>query len=228
MPSCAAVACGPRPVPGGDRGHGAPLRPLHRRDDVVDRDRGAAEDAPADALAHDDLTCMTARCHVTHPLLGGAPHGPLTVTAAAHPAVEVASYAPAVRIDLATIVVDDYDRAVEFFVGALGFELVEDSAALTNDGRPKRWVVVRPPGAETGHPPRPRRRRAPGRGGREPDGGPGRLLPPGRRLRRRPRADAHRGRRVRQPRHATSPTDGSPCSSTSPATDGTSSAPPDL
>jgi catechol 2,3-dioxygenase-like lactoylglutathione lyase family enzyme len=64
--------------------------------------------------------------------------------------VEVASYAPAVRIDLATIVVDDYDRAVEFFVGALGFELVEDSAALTNDGRPKRWVVVRPPGAETG------------------------------------------------------------------------------
>ena len=66
------------------------------------------------------------------------------------PAVEVASYAPAVRIDLATIVVDDYDRAVEFFVGALGFELVEDSAALTNDGRPKRWVVVRPPGAETG------------------------------------------------------------------------------
>ena len=64
--------------------------------------------------------------------------------------MEVASYAPAVRIDLATIVVDDYDRAVEFFVGALGFELVEDSAALTNDGRPKRWVVVRPPGAETG------------------------------------------------------------------------------
>jgi catechol 2,3-dioxygenase-like lactoylglutathione lyase family enzyme len=55
-----------------------------------------------------------------------------------------------VRIELATIVVDDYDRAIAFFVGALGFELVEDSAALTNDGRPKRWVVVRPPGAETG------------------------------------------------------------------------------
>ena len=54
------------------------------------------------------------------------------------------------RIELATIVVDDYDRAVEFFVGALGFELVEDAAALTDDGRPKRWVVVRPPGAETG------------------------------------------------------------------------------
>ena len=32
----------------------------------------------------------------------------------------------------------------------LGFELVEDSPARTNDGRPKRWVVVRPPGAQTG------------------------------------------------------------------------------
>ena len=49
-----------------------------------------------------------------------------------------------------TIVVDDYDRAIEFFTGALGFELVEDSPSLTNDGRPKRWVVVRPPGAQTG------------------------------------------------------------------------------
>ena len=49
------------------------------------------------------------------------------------------------------IVVDDYDAAIEFFVGPLGFELVEDSPALTTvEGRPKRWVVVRPPGAETG------------------------------------------------------------------------------
>jgi len=55
-----------------------------------------------------------------------------------------------VRIELTTIVVDEYDRAIDFFVGALGFELVEDAAALTNDGRPKRWVVVRPPGGETG------------------------------------------------------------------------------
>ena len=54
------------------------------------------------------------------------------------------------RVDLVAIVVDDYDRAIEFFVGALGFELVEDSPSLTNDGRPKRWVVVRPPGGETG------------------------------------------------------------------------------
>jgi catechol 2,3-dioxygenase-like lactoylglutathione lyase family enzyme len=49
-----------------------------------------------------------------------------------------------------TIVVDEYDPAIEFFVDVLGFELVEDSSSLTNDGRPKRWVVVRPPGAETG------------------------------------------------------------------------------
>ncbi|MBG0831112.1 VOC family protein [Planomonospora sp. ID67723] len=54
------------------------------------------------------------------------------------------------RLDLITIVVDDYDRAIEFFTGSLGFDLVEDSPSLTNDGRPKRWVVVRPPGAQTG------------------------------------------------------------------------------
>lgn len=55
-----------------------------------------------------------------------------------------------VFVELVTIVVHDYDAAVGFFVETLGFELVEDSPALTNDGRPKRWVVVRPPGAETG------------------------------------------------------------------------------
>jgi len=47
-------------------------------------------------------------------------------------------------------VVGDYDPAIRFFVDVLGFELVEDSPSLTNDGRPKRWVVVRPPGAVTG------------------------------------------------------------------------------
>jgi catechol 2,3-dioxygenase-like lactoylglutathione lyase family enzyme len=47
-------------------------------------------------------------------------------------------------------VVKEYDPAIAFFVDALGFELVEDSPSLTNDGRPKRWVVVRPPSAQTG------------------------------------------------------------------------------
>jgi catechol 2,3-dioxygenase-like lactoylglutathione lyase family enzyme len=55
-----------------------------------------------------------------------------------------------VRISLVSLVVDDYDRAIAFFVGVLGFELVEDSPSLTNDGREKRWVVVRPPEAGTG------------------------------------------------------------------------------
>jgi catechol 2,3-dioxygenase-like lactoylglutathione lyase family enzyme len=55
-----------------------------------------------------------------------------------------------VRLDKIAIIVDDYDQAIGFFTGPLGFELVEDSPSLTNDGRPKRWVVVRPPGAETG------------------------------------------------------------------------------
>jgi catechol 2,3-dioxygenase-like lactoylglutathione lyase family enzyme len=49
-----------------------------------------------------------------------------------------------------SIIVEDYDEAIRFFVDKLGFELVEDSPALTTEGsRPKRWVVVRPPNAVT-------------------------------------------------------------------------------
>lgn len=54
------------------------------------------------------------------------------------------------HLELVALIVDDYDRAISFFVGVLGFELVEDSPSATNDGRPKRWVVVRPPDAATG------------------------------------------------------------------------------
>lgn len=54
------------------------------------------------------------------------------------------------NLHLITIVVTEYDPAIRFFVDVLGFELSEDSPSLTNDGRPKRWVVVRPPGGETG------------------------------------------------------------------------------
>jgi catechol 2,3-dioxygenase-like lactoylglutathione lyase family enzyme len=57
---------------------------------------------------------------------------------------------PEMRVELFTIMVREYDKAIEFFTDVLGFDLVEDSPSLTNDGRPKRWVVVRPPGAETG------------------------------------------------------------------------------
>ena len=55
------------------------------------------------------------------------------------------------QLELAAIVVDEYDPAIAFFTEALGFELVEDSPAVsTHHGTPKRWVVVRPPGAQTG------------------------------------------------------------------------------
>jgi catechol 2,3-dioxygenase-like lactoylglutathione lyase family enzyme len=46
--------------------------------------------------------------------------------------------------------VREYQPAVDFFVNVLGFDLVEDVPSLTNDGRPKRWVVVRPAGGGTG------------------------------------------------------------------------------
>lgn len=54
------------------------------------------------------------------------------------------------HLEQITVIVDDYDEAIRFFTGALGFDLAEDSPSLTNDGRPKRWVVVRPPGGQTG------------------------------------------------------------------------------
>ena len=54
------------------------------------------------------------------------------------------------HLDLVTVIVHDYDDGIAFFVGVLGFELTEDAPSLTTDGRPKRWVVVRPPGGGTG------------------------------------------------------------------------------
>lgn len=43
-----------------------------------------------------------------------------------------------VRLVLTTLVVPDYDAGIAFFVGALGFDLIEDS----DMGGGKRWVVV--------------------------------------------------------------------------------------
>jgi catechol 2,3-dioxygenase-like lactoylglutathione lyase family enzyme len=57
---------------------------------------------------------------------------------------------PVAFLGLTALLVEDYDEAVAFFVDALGFTLVEDSPARTDDSRPKRWVVVRPPGGTTG------------------------------------------------------------------------------
>ena len=47
-------------------------------------------------------------------------------------------------LGLVSLVVGDYDEALEFFVGKLGFELVEDTYVPEQS---KRWVVVSPPGA---------------------------------------------------------------------------------
>jgi catechol 2,3-dioxygenase-like lactoylglutathione lyase family enzyme len=54
------------------------------------------------------------------------------------------------HVALVSLVVRDYDAAIRFFVDVLQFQLVEDVPSLTNDGRPKRWVVVRPSGGQTG------------------------------------------------------------------------------
>ena len=54
------------------------------------------------------------------------------------------------HLQLVALVVREYQPAIDFFVNVLEFDLVEDVPSLTNDGRPKRWVVVRPKGGETG------------------------------------------------------------------------------
>lgn len=47
------------------------------------------------------------------------------------------------RLGLIALVVRDYDEAIAFYVGTLGFDLLEDR--LQDDG--KRWVTIRPRGA---------------------------------------------------------------------------------
>ena len=42
-----------------------------------------------------------------------------------------------------TLVIRDYDEAIDFYTRVLGFNLVED----TNLGEGKRWVTVSPPGS---------------------------------------------------------------------------------
>jgi catechol 2,3-dioxygenase-like lactoylglutathione lyase family enzyme len=54
------------------------------------------------------------------------------------------------HLHLVALIVREYDPAIRFFLDVLGFELVEDVPSLTNDGRAKRWVVVRPVGGHTG------------------------------------------------------------------------------
>ena len=56
------------------------------------------------------------------------------------------------------LIVDDYDEAIAFFVDVLGFELVEDSPALTTRRAPEA-LGRRPPAGRADRPPaRPGRR----------------------------------------------------------------------
>ena len=47
-------------------------------------------------------------------------------------------------VSLVSLVVKDYDEALAFYVGKLGFRLIEDSVVPEQS---KRWVVIEPPGA---------------------------------------------------------------------------------
>jgi catechol 2,3-dioxygenase-like lactoylglutathione lyase family enzyme len=48
------------------------------------------------------------------------------------------------QLGLVSLLVDDYDAALAFYVGKLGFKLVEDRFVPEQN---KRWVVIEPPGA---------------------------------------------------------------------------------
>ena len=47
-------------------------------------------------------------------------------------------------LGLVSLVVRDYDEALAFFIGKLGFTLIEDTPVPE---QAKRWVVIAPPGA---------------------------------------------------------------------------------
>jgi len=47
-------------------------------------------------------------------------------------------------IGYVSLVVRDYDEAIDFYVDTLGFSLIEDTYIEAQD---KRWVLVAPPGA---------------------------------------------------------------------------------
>ena len=50
---------------------------------------------------------------------------------------------PRQSLALTSVLVRDYDEAIAFYVGVLGFALIEDSPVPSQG---KRWVVVAPPG----------------------------------------------------------------------------------
>jgi len=51
-------------------------------------------------------------------------------------------------LGMVSIVVRDYDEALGFYIGTLGFRLIEDTPVPVQQ---KRWVVVAPPGSTSSH-----------------------------------------------------------------------------
>lgn len=47
------------------------------------------------------------------------------------------------RLAYITLMVDDYDKAIEFYIGKMNFKLIEDINLSEN----KRWVLVKPIGS---------------------------------------------------------------------------------
>jgi len=47
------------------------------------------------------------------------------------------------RLAYITLLVDDYDKAIDFYIGKLNFKLIED----TTLSETKRWVLVKPNGS---------------------------------------------------------------------------------
>ncbi len=51
-------------------------------------------------------------------------------------------------LERAALLVSSYDEGIRFFVNALGFELLQDESGVDEFGKPRRWVVVAPPGGQ--------------------------------------------------------------------------------
>jgi uncharacterized glyoxalase superfamily protein PhnB len=51
------------------------------------------------------------------------------------------------RLAYITLLVDDYDKAIDFYIGKLNFKLIED----TTLSETKRWVLVKPNGSGDCH-----------------------------------------------------------------------------
>jgi catechol 2,3-dioxygenase-like lactoylglutathione lyase family enzyme len=79
---------------------------------------------------HEEGLCEPCEPHETHTEIHGTP--------ARRPALMGQS------IGLIALVVRDYDEALEFYVGKLGFCVVEDTLIAAQQ---KRWLVIEPPGS---------------------------------------------------------------------------------